>query len=148
MLDCNNAKALVGASEFRHYIGGQREQRDKDEDNPPLNYTKHSKDVRLTGTCLLNYGKVIGTHRIQKTRYSVNLRRIHLLYPPNGQQSCDNTCLQAIVIAPGQCANLRCVCGHPIAKSDVRDMGERVNAVPIEGGVLGDLMGDVIGRAG
>jgi hypothetical protein len=143
--DCNGTKALVGAREFRHYIGGQREQRDKDEDIPLLDYTKRSKDVRLTGTRLLHYGKVIETHEMQKTRYSVNLRRIHLLNTPNGQQSSNNTRLQAIVVAPGHCNNPRCVCCRPIIKSDVRDMGERVDVVPVERGVLGNLMGDTIG---
>ena len=36
MLNYDGAKALVGACELSHDIGGEPEQGDEDEDNPPL----------------------------------------------------------------------------------------------------------------
>ncbi len=50
---------------------------------------------------------------------------------------------QAIVIAPAGC---HCACRHrsrrPIANECIRDDGERVVVVPVEGGVPGDVVGD------
>jgi hypothetical protein len=65
MLNYDGAEALVGTSEVSHYAGGEREQRNKDEDNPPLDYTQLPKDVGLPSTRLLNHCEVIWMHGMQ-----------------------------------------------------------------------------------
>ncbi len=60
MLNYDSPKAKAGARELRHYIGGELEQRNEDEDDTPLDDTQHPKDVCLPSTCLLNDCKVIG----------------------------------------------------------------------------------------
>jgi hypothetical protein len=83
MLYGNGAKILIGARKFRHDIGGKCEQRDKNKNNFPLDDTERSEDVSLASTGLLNNGKVIWTHRMEKTINCVELCGIHLVYTPN-----------------------------------------------------------------
>ncbi len=45
MLNHDGTEVLVGTRELRHYMGREREQRNKDEDNPWLDDTQHPKDV-------------------------------------------------------------------------------------------------------
>ena len=44
----------VGALKLRHDIGGQREQRYEYQNDATLHHTEHPKEMRLTGTRLLN----------------------------------------------------------------------------------------------
>jgi hypothetical protein len=43
MSNYDDPEAKVGAHELRHYISGEREQRNEDEDDPPLDVTQHPK---------------------------------------------------------------------------------------------------------
>ncbi len=56
--------------------------------------------------------------------------------------------LQAIVVAPKHCDGCRCASRRLITKNCVRDDEESVVVVPVKGGVLGDIVGDEIRRAG
>ena len=56
--------------------------------------------------------------------------------------------LQAIVVAPKHCDGCRCTSRRLITKNSIRDNGERVVVIPVKGGILGDLVGDEIRRAG
>jgi hypothetical protein len=59
MLNHDGAEVLVGTRELRQNMGREREQRNKDEDNPLLDDTQRPKDVGLLSTHLLNHRKVI-----------------------------------------------------------------------------------------
>ena len=83
MLYGDGAKLLIGACKFRHDICGKCEQWDKNENNSPLNDTERSEYMSLAGACLLNDGKVIGAHRMEKMINSVKLCGIHLENTPN-----------------------------------------------------------------
>ena len=117
MLDRDSAKTLVGASEFGHHISRESEEWDDNEFNPPLHHAKRSKDVHFTGTCSLNYSKIIRMHRMKKTKYRIDLRRIHLLYTPNRRRRGNDAHPQSIITAPGHSNDALCVCRGPMVKS-------------------------------
>jgi len=91
MLYGDGAKFLIGAREFQHDIGGKCEQRDKNKNNSPLDDTERSEDVSLTGACLLNDGKVIRVHGMEKMINGVKLCGIHLVYTPNQHRGDNDT---------------------------------------------------------
>ena len=52
-------------------------------ENSPLDDTERSEYVSLAGACLLNDGKMIGAHGMEKTINSIKLCGIHLGNTPN-----------------------------------------------------------------
>ena len=87
-------------------------------------------------------------HRMEKTINCVELCRIHLVYTPNQCRGGDDTGFQSLIVAPRHGNNPPCVCQRPIVKSFIRGMEYGVVVMSLEGGVLGNLVGGVIGRAG
>ena len=77
----------------------------------------------------------------------VELCRIHLVYTPNRRGGGDDAGFQSIIVAPGHGDDPRCVCRRPIVISFIRGMGDGVVVMSLEGGVLCNLVGGVIGRA-
>ncbi len=78
----------------------------------------------------------------------VELCGIHLVYTPNQCGGGDDTGFQLLIVTPGHGDDPRCVCRRPIVKSFIRGMGYGVVVMSLEGGVLGNLAGGIIGRAG
>jgi hypothetical protein len=148
MLYGDGTKILIGAHNFRHDISGKCEQRDKNKNNSLINDTEHSEDVSLASIGLLNNGKVILMYRMEKTINCVKLCGIHLVYTPNQRRGGDDTGFQLLIVAPGHGDDPCCVCQRPIVKSFIREMGYGVVVMSLEGGVLGNLVGGVIGQAG
>ncbi len=125
MLNDNCTKTGVGALELQHYIGGQREQWYEYQNDVVLHHAERPKDMRLTGTHLLNYSKMIGKHgMMKKTIYCIKLCRKHVLDTPNQHGGSNNAQLQSIVIGPHHRDDLRCVGWRPIIKSILREIGE------------------------
>ena len=83
MLYADGAKLLIDAHKFRHDICGKCEQRDKNKNDSPLDDTDRSEYVSLAGACLLNDGKVIRAHGMEKMINGDKLCEIHLVYTPN-----------------------------------------------------------------
>jgi hypothetical protein len=103
--------------------------------------------MRLTGTRLLNYSKMIGMHEMKKMLDGIELCRKHILDAPNQRGGGNDACFQAIIVTPGHGDDPRCVRRKQIIISIVREIGEGVVLVSLYGGVLGDLVGGAIGQA-
>jgi hypothetical protein len=84
-------------------------------------------------------------HGMEKTINCVKLCGIHLVYTPNRRGGGDDAGFQSIIVAPGHGDDPRCVCWKPIVKSFIRWLGVGVVVMSLEGGVLCNLMGGVIG---
>ena len=147
MLYGDGNEILIGARKFRHDICGKCEQRDKNKNDSPLDDTERLEDVSLAGTSLLNHGEVIWMHGMEKTINCVKLCEIYLVYTPNLCGGGDDTGFQSIIVAPGHGDDPRCVCWRPIVKSFIREMRYGVVVMSLKGGVLGNIVGGVIGRA-
>ena len=82
---------------------------------------------------------------MEKKINCVKLCGIHLVYTPNRRGGSDDAGFQSIIVAPGHGDDPRCVCWKPIVKSFIRWLGVGVVVMSLEGGVLCNLMGGVIG---
>jgi hypothetical protein len=60
MLYYDGDEAQISAGELQHNVGQQRQQGDKNKNDPSFNNTQRPEDMGLTGARSLNLRKVIG----------------------------------------------------------------------------------------